>query len=206
MRVVFESTSESDRAHVSIQKMNNDHKIGFACVIATIVLAVIAFGHMSPLSTHDLPSNQVRFLAAVASARSAFQAAPNELSHEQIRKSRQQAICRVLSERIALSWIGEISGISSTSGGSAVLKIKLAPNVHVQTWNNAFSDAGSKTLVLSGTALFASLVPLRRGDAVQFSGSFEESEKDCVKEQSITQAGSMLDPEFTMRFTEVKKL
>ncbi|WOH76444.1 hypothetical protein RX330_15680 [Bradyrhizobium sp. NDS-1] len=103
-------------------------------------------------------------------------------------------------------WIGKVAELSTTAGGAATLSIELAPKVHVQTWNNAFSDVGSKTLIQPETSLFASLLPLRKGDAVRFSGKFERSDKDCVKEQSVTTAGSMLDPEFTMQFTEVRKM
>lgn len=188
--------------------MNSDQKIGLAVLIGAISLIVVAvlLRPSAPSSQQRIPSSQTTFTAAVTSARSAFQSAPNELSHEAIRKSRKQAICQALLDQNASDWIGEISAISTTSSGAAVLSVKLAPNVHVQTWNNAFSDAGSKTLIQPSTQLFTSLVPLKKGDTVQFSGKFEVSDKDCVREQSITLAGSMLAPEFTMKFTEVRKL
>jgi len=46
---------------------------------------------------------------------------------------------------------------------------------------------------------------MKPGDVVRFSGRFSSSNVDCVREKSVTLAGSMTDPVFTMRFTSVSK-
>jgi hypothetical protein len=45
---------------------------------------------------------------------------------------------------------------------------------------------------------------MRRGDQVRFSGDFIRNDTDCVKETSLTLAGSMTDPDFLFRFGDVE--
>jgi hypothetical protein len=42
------------------------------------------------------------------------------------------------------------------------------------------------------------------GEAIVFSGFFLPDEEDCIKERSLTQQGSMTEPEFGFRFTRVR--
>jgi hypothetical protein len=112
----------------------------------------------------------------------------------------------MLPDKSASGWVGKISQLSSNGDGKGVLSIEVAPNVHVSTWNNALSDIGSQTLIDPSSSLFKNLANMKRGDVVRFSGRFASSDVDCVREQSVTLAGSMTDPSFTMRFTSVNKL
>jgi hypothetical protein len=52
--------------------------------------------------------------------------------------------------------------------------------------------------------MYRQLVSMKKGDRVIFSGSFLPSDSDCITEASITQSGSMTDPEFIVRFTQVR--
>jgi hypothetical protein len=46
---------------------------------------------------------------------------------------------------------------------------------------------------------------MEKGDPVKFSGTFVRDEADCIKEGSLTQNGSMTEPEFIFRFSRVSK-
>jgi hypothetical protein len=76
-----------------------------------------------------------------------------------------------------------------------------------------------KSLILGGLAAICSFatvetstaqvnpaVPLSEKTSFVFSGFFQSSEKDCVEERSLTQAGSMTDPVFDFRFTNVQSI
>lgn len=65
------------------------------------------------------------------------------------------------------------------------------------------SDIGDKTLIELGTDLFAKLAGMKTGQKVKFSGQFLAGDVDCVREASVTLSGSMMAPEFLMRFKEV---
>jgi len=50
------------------------------------------------------------------------------------------------------------------------------------------------------------VVSLSRDQHILFSGSFFPSDADCVQETSLTQEGSMTDPEFLFHFTDVSAI
>ncbi|MGY4175788.1 hypothetical protein ACVIHH_001079 [Bradyrhizobium sp. USDA 4518] len=153
-----------------------------------------------------MPSDQAHFVGAVTTARTAYKAAPNELAAGGVRSSRQQTICRAVPDRSASGWVGKISQLTSNGDGKGVISVSVGPDIHLATWNNAMSDIGSNTLIDPSSSMFKTLSTLKRGDIVRFSGRFESSKVDCLGEQSITLAGSMTNPAFTMRFTSISKL
>jgi hypothetical protein len=72
-------------------------------------------------------------------------------------------------------------------------------NVHVKTWNNVVSDAGTGSLIEPNSALFQKTVSLRVGQVIAFSGSFIPDETDCVREASLSLEGSIREPEYIFR-------
>jgi hypothetical protein len=73
----------------------------------------------------------------------------------------------------------------------------------VKTWNNSLSDIGDHTLLEPGSAPHTQAVDLRPGQSVEFSGTFLAGDKDCFRESSITQRGSMSEPEWIFRFQTI---
>jgi hypothetical protein len=188
--------------------MNIAIKAAIGCGVGALLVGMIAGGGKSaapPAPSVPMPSDQAGFTSAVSAARTAYKSAANELAAGGVRNNRQQAICRVVRDQSASGWIGKISQLSSNGDGKGVLQIEIAPNIHVSTWNNAVSDVGSNTLIDPNSSLFKSLAAMKQGDVVRFSGRFSSSNVDCVREKSLTLAGSMTDPVFTMRFTSVSK-
>src|SRR6478735_4274739 len=187
--------------------MNIAIKAAIGCGVGALLAGMIAGGGKSapPAPTVPIPSDQAGFTGAVSAARTAYRSAANELAAGGVRNNRQQAICRVVRDQSASGWIGKISQLTSNGDGKGVRQIEIAPNIHVSTWNNAVSDIGSNTLIDPNSSLFKSLAAMKPGDVVRFSGRFSSSNVDCVRENSVTLAGSMTDPVFTMRFTSVSK-
>jgi hypothetical protein len=160
----------------------------------------------APSSTPDPPKDtrpidQQRFVTAVVRARDAYKAAPNEMAQGATRVLRARGICSTLTSRDIVDWEGTAYEISSNNDGRGVLAITIGPRVWVKTWNNALSDVTHGTLLNPSSAVYAAAVSLTKGQKVRFSGTLPESETDCVLESSITQSGSMTDPEFIIRFT-----
>jgi hypothetical protein len=103
-------------------------------------------------------------------------------------------------------WEGTIYNLSSNNDGRGVLAITIGPRVYVKTWNNAVSDYSDGTMLSPSSLIYNTAVKMRSGQKVRFSGSFFSGDKDCVREASLTQSGSMTDPEFIMRFTDLAPL
>lgn len=189
--------------------MNIAIKAALGCALGFIVVGAIVGGGKSaapPAPSVPLPSDQVRFVEAVTKARSQFIAAANELAAGGLRNSRQQALCSALQGNQASGWIAKVAYQSTNGDGKGVITLELAPNLQVSTWNNAVSDFSDKTLIDPETNLFKSLAAMKKGDTVRFSGEFFQSKVDCVREMSVTLAGSMRSPVFVMRFSSIRKL
>ena len=189
--------------------MNIAIKAALGCALGAIVVGALVGGGRSsapPAPNVPPPSDQVRFMAAITLARSKFTSASNELAAGGIRNARQQAICSALQGQQAAGWIAKIAYLSTNGDGKGVITLDLGPDLQVSTWNNSLSDFSDKTLIEPDTQLFKSLAAMKKGDTVRFSGGFFPSNLDCVGEQSVTLAGSMKSPVFTMRFSSIRKL
>ena len=189
--------------------MNIAVKAALGCALGFIVVGALVGGGKSappPAPSVPLPSDQARFIEAVTKARSQFIAAANELAAGGLRNSRQQAVCNALHGNYVSGWIAKVADQSTNGDGKGVVTLELAPNLQVSTWNNAVSDFSDKTLIDPESQLFKSLAAMKRGDTVRFSGDFFPSKVDCVREMSVTLAGSMRSPVFTMRFSSIRKL
>lgn len=154
-----------------------------------------------------IPATQAAFIKAVDEAAANYSAASNELKKSAIRTQRSQQLKSALAgSRDVHDWIGTIEGLSTNGEGNAVLSIQLeSSDVEVKTWNNALSDISSQTLIPQSSPIFNTIAELDEGTRVVFSGSFPASDKDFVEESSMTESGSMRDPEFIMKFEAVRR-
>jgi len=113
-------------------------------------------------------------------------------------------VCRLLGRRRAEDWVGRITNLTTNTDGFGVVEVAIGTDIRVKTWNNNFSDNFHRTLLKPGSAVFKKLAALKEGNRIKFSGRFFPSDIDCIHEASLTLHGSMRDPEFIMRFAEVR--
>jgi hypothetical protein len=154
----------------------------------------------------DLPAGEKEFIRITIEKAAAYRAAPNDLAKGGIRNARKVAICNGLPSPQVQDWIGTIYNLSSNNEGKGVLEVQISHDVYIKTWNNSFSDIGDQTLIDPNSDLFRTLSNLKGGSAIKFSGSFLPSDTDCIREGSLTQSGSMTEPEFLMKFNRVEPL
>ncbi|MCX7135575.1 MAG: hypothetical protein NTW47_02670 [Proteobacteria bacterium] len=167
---------------------------------------------VSPLpSSAPIPSQsgyderQQQFLLAIEKARRTYTAATNDLLKGAARVQRKNDICAVLKTRSLTGWIGKLTTLSSNSNGKGVISVSIGENVALGTFNNAFSDLSSNTLLEPGSSVYQNAIQLTPGDQVVFSGAFFLDDADCTKEKSLTMRGSIMEPEFLFQFTSIKK-
>ena len=148
--------------------------------------------------------DEARFLAIVDQGSASYDQGSNEMAKGASRPARAKALCELGGYGVR-DWKGTIETLSSNNSGKGVLEIRLGPHVTVGTTNNDFSDSISDlhTLIDPGSPVFAAATALKVGDPVIFSGRFGPTEDDCFAEQSVTQEGSMHDPEFLFAFSSV---
>jgi hypothetical protein len=76
----------------------------------------------------------------------------------------------------------------------------------IERFDRAYAAAEYHTLIDPEDPLFAKAVALKKSQRVQFSGSFFPNSTDCFREGSMTLGGSMDEPEFLFRFTDISPL
>jgi hypothetical protein len=140
----------------------------------------------------------------VDDARAEFNKGQNDLIKGAARVHRRERLCQFLPNMAAREWTGTVAKLSSSSSGKGVLEITIGPQITIATTNNDFSDSFGHTLLDPATDVFRQALSLSKGQTVVFSGLFQSSKNDCVEERSLTQAGSMTDPVFNFRFTDVR--
>jgi len=154
-----------------------------------------------------LPQSQLSFIEVVESFYEPYDDAPNELKKSALRTQRKNSIGSILGNRRASEWIGTLKDMQTNSEGKAFIEIKLegAESIVIKTWSNAFSDIMDNTLIENGSSLYNAIADLSKGDIVVFSGTFVPDDRDFIREGSVTERGSMTDPEFILKFSSIRK-
>ena len=155
----------------------------------------------------SIPEKQKSFSQVVMTFVGKYKSAANELKKSAVRTERKIALKDALNSSYEIvDWIGTLKDMGTTSERNAYVSIQPdGCNFRVQTWNNELSDISGNTLIPQGTELYKKVADLDKGNRVLFSGHFVPGEDDFVQEQSVTEQGSMTDPEFTVIFTSIKK-
>lgn len=154
----------------------------------------------------NFPSDEREFITTVSAFRTRYQQAQNEFKKSALRKERSQAIAMILPKLSIRDWIGDISSMQTTKDERGILAVKLGNgSISVQTVNNVLSDAlVPGTLIPHASPLYEQVANLAVGNTVTFSGRFTFGGLDYAREESVTEEGSMTDPEFIFTFTNVR--
>ena len=102
------------------------------------------------------------------------------------------------------NWNGTIQEIDSVGDEYAYISISVCNNVTIKTWNNEFSDMMDKSLIHIDSEIYEILLDLEKGNSVITSGSFTESDSDYFQEGSITNSGSLSEPEYIVHFSKIQ--
>lgn len=157
-------------------------------------------------SSTNVPRLQKKLVGVVTDYQEKFRNSENGLQKTHTREERKRALSTLFEKYSVASWRGTINQIDANSEGKGILSVRISKGVEVTTWNNAFSDVGSNTLIKKGTKVYGAIMNMSEGDEVSFSGHFLPSDVDFIKETSFTESGSMRDPVFLFKFKSVNKV
>lgn len=133
----------------------------------------------------------------------------NEVKQAQLKQNRASILENLIPNRNIKNWVGTVIQLETTTmTDNAIFGVRVGedPYIEIKTWNNGLSDKGDSTIIHTSTVLYKQLMELKHGDKVSFSGEFIAEKKDFLRESSLTQDGSMLEPEFVFRFSKVQKI
>ena len=119
-------------------------------------------------------------------------------------RKRDKDLCKILSSNSAKNWVGVLTEVGANGEGKAYVEIELAEDVRVKTWNNAFSDLSDNTLIPTSVSFFDRLVALTEDTKVVWSGKFLSDSDSCLKKANLTDVFYGIDPQFVVRFSDIK--
>ena len=162
----------------------------------TLIASICTYSEADNLS-------QEIFEEIICAGKDGYLDAGNEVIANQVDKDNKSKLSNFFSNTMYVKdWNGKLLDISSTMSGFHV-SIGIGCRIRLQTWNNALSDIYSNTLIPDTGELADSLAKINLYDSVTFSGYFVRSALDVVEEQSLTQRGRILKPEFSFIFGEL---
>jgi hypothetical protein len=132
----------------------------------------------------------------------AEQRGDNEVSLSSLRQERKEAIHSIIGSGELSEWIGVLNSVSTDRDQTARIAIQLPCGARVRT---DFNGDG----IPPSSPMYATIAKVREGARVQFNGEFQitgPNSKDWIREGSLTELGSMTDPEFIVSFTDINIL
>jgi hypothetical protein len=112
------------------------------------------------------------------------------------------------SKFIFKNWTGKVTSIETNKGGSmAALKIEAEFfGITIEYRTDHVSFMPDENLVIKkGTKIYNQLSTLQEGDTVEFSFQFIPDQERGLKEGSTTESGTACNPEFVVKFIDLKK-
>lgn len=152
------------------------------------------------------PADQKTFQGVIAAAQLKYRTGTTDFQKGAARPARAEALCKYQRTEQVRNWVGVVATLTTNSDGKGVVAIRSGDDLYMKTWNNSVSDSFSRTLVEPSTKVFSQLGSLKVGQRVKFSGRLFADEKDCFREGSLTLSGSMSEPEFIMKFSDISPL
>ena len=203
-------------------------RFGCATLLVGSIVGILFFAAIGALASNDSNSATKHSVAQADSAASSLPAMPaderafcdvvssygqqykqaessdeNQIKLSQLRMARRQALVAAIARPSVHAWVGELGSLETSGDGTASFSVKLPCGVKIETWNNGLSDISDHTMVAPTSQLYNQLAALKEGDRVKVSGVLVRGGQDGFKESSVSEQGSMEDPEFVFRFSEV---
>ena len=172
-------------------------------IAATLMLiACGGGGNVGSGSTNPnvpLPTDQTDFVRIVESFFEPYKQAPNDLKKSALRADRRTALEKNVPSRTATDWVGSIKSMRTASSGEAHISLQLAGSKAIILKN--------RTGIENGSPLYSAISTLSKGDLVRFCAAFKpgDNKLDFIEEASLTEAGSMTEPEFVVTFSSMAK-
>jgi hypothetical protein len=201
------SGNKNNAAAINGESTRADHPAGEGPTPG-VTVARTAAPKADPLAA--LPDDERAFCSVVSTFAKQYDDAKrsgaNELKLSKLRTARKQALVESVGGNVT-GWIGKIDELSTTNDGKAAVKVTLpCKGGTLTTWNNTFSDMTDHTLIPQASSVYDSLSDIGEGKTVSFGGSFIPNDKDGYHEGSMSEEGSLGDPEYLFRFAHVSAI
>lgn len=146
----------------------------------------------------DQRRRETAFIDIIRKYRVAYKTAANDIKRFNYVTDRSRELKEILPDDLKVrGWVGNFKSLSTDSAGNANIAIALDEGIALGTYG-LFDD------IKTGTPLWERVAELSVGQKVVFSGSFSSSRNARFpSEFSLTERGSMSEPEFHFEFISV---
>jgi hypothetical protein len=151
----------------------------------------------------EAPRNETEFVSTIRSYQDRYKSAPNEFRKSTLRRERATDLARILTDRCANRWVGMVRWIHTEGQGNGSIAID---PLEFQHGALSVGMLNSSVKIVPGSPLYQKISELVVGARVVFTGIFETgSGLDYLRETSLTENGSMTDPEFDFDFVSIEQ-
>jgi len=172
-----------------------------------LLVALLALSACEDSNFKLMPAAQVAFENARLSRAKPYKEAANEIGKSQIFNYANDETVRIAlqnQERID-GWISTISTIKTSQGGLDVTVTLKSPLKSVYRSETTFGIGIPKN-----DPVYNQIAELRDGDSVRFNGTLVRNpmtlkDPKPIFERSITEAGSLEEPEYEVKLTSISK-
>jgi len=175
--------------------------------VALVVVVLGGWWLFTQLQFVALPDQEKKFVSTVDGFIERYRTG-NAIEKRTLRAERRRALQQLALEGQITNWVGHLTKIG-TSLGDAYIAVRLEGSkpIYVETWNNLVSDHSAATLISTTSSLYQKIAACHENDTVEFSGQFivNSESADYLTEMSMTEYGSMTEPEFVFRFSDLRK-
>jgi uncharacterized membrane protein YqaE (UPF0057 family) len=161
-------------------------------------------------TVNKIYNSQEAFTSMIESFKDSYNSADTEIQKTNLRYNRKDAITKYFSGSGDLrfqGWLGEIRSLTTVTGdGRAYIEIKLHDSgIIIETGNGLIEP---DTMIARDNSMYQSLANVKEGNQVTASGTFIPTENkgidyDYIEEASMTEKGSMTEPEFIVKFDQI---
>jgi hypothetical protein len=148
----------------------------------------------------SVPADEGAVVSLLEQCKRRYDAAPNEFQKSTLRRERMAELGRIMTGRTAVGWIGTIAKMETNGSGNGILEVH-PPGYN---WITIETMPFGGTTIPAGSVMYEQVSRLSVRSKVIFSGELVESSRDYLQELSLTEAGSMDEPEFLFKFTEIR--
>ncbi|MCX6158857.1 MAG: hypothetical protein NTY74_12840 [Ignavibacteriae bacterium] len=177
-------------------------------VLFCLALLMFCLPITSFSQNEDYPQKEQTLIEISGRYASKYAEATNDLKKSALRKDRKNELKKAFKNLTVNNWVGVLKDYGTTGDGQAWVFISIpGTSIQIETNNNRFSDMSDNTLIANGSKVYNQLINLEKGTEVYFSGKFltdtDAEYLNYLKEMSITENGSMSEPEFIMKFSSI---
>jgi len=174
-----------------------------ARVFAALIVSLLI---LSCDDSPNLPEDQKKFVKTLGEFNERYRSA-NDVGRKNLRSERAKSLCAITMAPDVHNWVGTLSRVKQNYDGQVEIMVTLDSNITFQT--RSLLTESINAHIRPESPLVPVIAKLKEKEVVVFSGRLyrdqpaHRDQTDCFRELSVTESGSMREPEFLFCFSSI---